>query len=155
MMPPLLFTGFKNSPFPLSLKHALLAFCLLFGVGQCTDLLAASGGLRVAVTTDEIQFRCDSGGHGSVCITRLPLATNQLTADPAETESLKSVVVWQGEASQLSAMIPRFEGSLDRLFAKYRLCSEGGKEALGTPQYVTDFSALPRGKSTLGAGASK
>jgi len=155
MMPPLLFTGFKNSPFPLSLKHALLAFCLLFGVGQCTDLLAASGGLRVAVTTDEIQFRWDSGVHGSVCITRLPLATNQLTADPVETESLKSVVVWQGEASQLSAMIPRFEGSLDRLFAKYRLCSADGKEALGTPQYVTDFSALPRGKSTLGAGASK
>lgn len=137
------------------MKSVFVAFCLLFGVGQGADLLAASGGLRVAVTTDEIQFRWPAEVHGTVFIARLPLATNQRTTDPAEAQSSESVVVWRGEASQLGATIPRFEGSLDRLFAKYRLCSADGKEALGAPQYVTDFSALPRGKSTLGAGASK
>lgn len=107
------------------------------------------------MTTDQIRFRWDSEVHGSISIARVPLETNQLTAEVNEPQSSKSVVVWQGEASNLRAAIPRFEGAKDRLFAKYRLCSADGKEALGAPQYVTDFSALPRGKSTLGAGASK
>jgi len=158
--------GGAKSLFLVSMKSVFVAFCILFGVGQGADLFAdssglrgadilASGGLRVSVTTDEIQFRWDSEVHGSVSIARVPLETNQLTAEVNEPQASKPVVVWRGEASNLRAAIPRFEGAQDRLFAKYRLCSADGKEALGAPQYVTDFSALPRGKSTLGAGASK
>ncbi len=146
---------FKNSQFLFSLKTVFVACCLLFGVGQGSDLLAASGGLCVAVTTDEIQFRWESEIHGTISIARLSLATNQLTGEAAEAQSSESVVVWRGEASRLRATIPRFEGSFDRLFAKYRLSSGDGKETFGAPQYVTDFSALPRGKNTLGAVASK
>ena len=132
-----------------------MALCLLVEVGHASALLAASGGLRVAVTTDEIQFRWDSGFPGKVSIERLSLATNQLTADLSEAQPSESVMVWRGEASQLRATTPRFEGGHDRLFAKYRLRPADGKEAFGAPQYVTDFSALPRGKGKLGAGASK
>ncbi|MEI7774828.1 MAG: DUF5722 domain-containing protein, partial [Verrucomicrobiota bacterium] len=146
---------YKNSRFRFPLNNALVAFCLLFCSGIGTDLLASSGGLMVAVTKDEIQFRWDSEVHGTICITRLPLATNQLTADSAEPPSSEPVVVWRGEASRLKATIPRFQGSFDRLFAKYRLCSGDGKEILGAPQYATDFSALPRAKNTLGAASSK
>ena len=147
--------NFKTSQFLFSLKAVIIGLCVLFGVRPGTDLLAASAGLRVAVTADEIQFRWDGGVQGTISIARLALATNQLTADPAEAASSESVVVWRGEAAKLSAAIPRFEGGRDRLFAKYRLCLADGKEALGAPQYVTDFSALPRGKGTQGAGASK
>lgn len=166
MITALRFPGFKNSPFLFPLKSVLVAFCLLFGVAQSTDLLAASNGLRVpdllasaglkiAVTTDEIRFRWDAEVRGSISIVRVPLATNQLSAEVVEAQPSESVVVWQGEASQLSATIPRFEGARDRLFAKYRLCSPDGKEALGAPQHVTDFSGLTRGKNSLGSVASK
>ena len=154
IMPPTL-RNLKTTQLLFSLKAVFIGLCLLFGEGQGTDLLAASGGLRVAVTKDEIQFRWDAGVRGTISIARLPLATNQLTADSAEAASSESIVVWRGEASQLGATTPRFEGGHDRLFAKYRLCSANGKEALGVPQYVTDFSALPRGKGMLGTGASK
>ena len=137
------------------MKSALLALCVLFGTGQVGQLLAASSGLSVAVTTDEIRFRWDSALSGPISIACIPLATNQTTADPVEAPASESVVVWRGEASQKTAAIKRFEGARDRLFAKYRLCSGDGKETLGAPQYVTDFSALPRGKNALGTGVSK
>jgi len=146
---------FKRLPFLFFLKICFIAFCVLFGTGSGTHLLAASDGLRLAVTPDEIQFRWDAEVNGTISIVRLPLATNQRTADPGEAASLESVVVWRGEASQLGATTPRFEAGRDRLFAKYRLCSADGKEALGAPKYVTDFSALPRGTRPLGAAASK
>ena len=109
----------------------------------------------VGVTKDAIQFRWNSEVHGTISIARLPLATDQLTRVSTEAASSESIVVWRGEASELRATIPRFEGKIDRLFAKYRMYSGDGKEALGAPQYVTDFSALPRAKGILGAGASK
>jgi hypothetical protein len=137
------------------MKFVKVVLLLLLGVGKGPDLLAASGGLCVAVTPDEIQFRWDLEVPGKVSIERLSLATNQLTADSAEAQSSESVVVWRGEASLMRATTPRFEGGRDRLFAKYRLCSADGKEALGAPQYVTDFRAVLRGKNPLRAGASK
>jgi len=155
MMMPLRSRNFEATRFLVLLKTVFIAFCLLPWSGQGTDLLAASGGLRIAVTTEEIEFRWDSNIQGTISIARLSIATNQLTAEAADAQSPDSVVVWRGEASRLRATIPRFEGSSDRLFAKYRLCTGDGKKPLGPPQYVTDFSALARGKNTLGDGVSK
>ncbi len=145
----------KRSQFLSSLKAGLIAFCLLFELGQGAGLLAASVGLRIAVTTDSMQFRWDPEVAGPIFIERVPLATNQLTTEASEAKPAGSVVLWRGEASQLFATIPRFDGARDLLFAKYRLRSADGNEQLGSPQYVTDFSALPRRKNTLGATASK
>ena len=166
MITHLMSPGFKKSLPVFFMKSLFVPFYFLFGLGQCAALFAdssglrvgdlvASGGLRVSVTTDEIQFRWNSEAHGSISIARDPLSTNQLTAEVTEPQSSKSVVVWRGKASDLRAAIPRFEGAQDLLFAKYRLCSADGKEALGAPQYVTDFSGLTRGKNTLGSVASK
>ncbi len=139
----------------LTISCALLFFCLLLGVGHGADLRAASNQLSVAVTPDEIQFRWAAEVRGTVSITRLPLATNQMTTNAAEAPYSDSVVVWRGEASQRRASIPRFEGASDRLFARYQMGSVNGKETIGSPQYVTDFSTLPRRKNALGAGVSK
>lgn len=155
MMESFLLLDSKTTQFLAFLRTGFMGLCVLFGVGHDTALLAASGGLHAAVTADEIQFRWDAGIHGTISIARLALATNQRTAESTDAQSSEAVVVWRGEAAKLSASIPRFEGGRDRLFAKYRLCSEDGTEALGAPQYVTDFSALPRGQTALRVGASK
>ncbi len=155
MTPFLSSPDFKSQTFVASLKCVLFALCVFLGTAQFSQLFAASGGLSVAVTPDEIQFRWDSDLGGLLSISRLPLATNQTTADPVEAQASEEIVVWRGEASQRGAAIPRFDGARDRLFAKYRLCSGDGKATLGAPQCVTDFNALPRGKNTLGACASK
>ncbi|NBV86618.1 MAG: hypothetical protein EBS01_10245 [Verrucomicrobia bacterium] len=134
---------------------ALVALCVLFGTLPGDQLLAAPGGLSVAVSADEIRFCWDSALSGKISIACLPLATNQTTADPVEAPASESIVVWRGEAAQKTAAIARFEGARDRLFAKYQLCSGDGNERLGAPQHVTDFSALPRRRNALGAGVSK
>ena len=137
------------------MRYALVAFFLLIGVGHGADLLAASNPLSVAVTPEEIQFRWEAEVRGTISITRLPLATNQMSTKATEAPSSDRLVVWRGDASQRCTSIPRFEGENDRLFAKYQLGSADGKETLGSPQYVTDFSALQRRKNPLSAGASK
>jgi hypothetical protein len=155
MVSAILFPNADNSQLRLSIKCALLVFCLLLDVGYGADLRAASNQLSVAVTPDEIQFRWAAEISGTVSITILPLATNQITTDVAEPPSSGRGLVWRGQASERCASISRFEGASDRLFAKYQLSSADAKETIGFPQHVTDFSALPRRKNALSAGVSK
>jgi len=60
-------------------------------------------------------------------------------------------VLWSGEGAE--ATVPRFDGKRDRLFAKFEL--RAGGKALGPPQHVTDFSALPQRKNSFGSLANK
>lgn len=117
--------------------------CLLTTlVFLCPLLRADEPPLRVAVTPDSLRFTWPAR-VGAVEVRELPLHTSA-----AEGEGR---VLWSGAGSE--ATVPRFDGARDRLFAKFerRL---GGK-ALGPPQHVTDFSALPRRSNSLGSLASK
>ena len=117
--------------------------CLLATlVFLCPLLRADEPPLRIAVTPDSLRFAWPAR-VGAVEVRELPLHTSA-----AEGEGR---VLWSGEGP--GATVPRFDGNRDRLFAKFerRL---GGK-ALGPPQHVTDFSALPQRTNSLGSLANK
>ena len=97
--------------------------------------------LRVAVTPDSLRFVWPPSA-GTVEIRELPMHTS------AEG---KCYVLWSGEGP--GATVPRFDGKRDRLFAKFERRLDG--KALGPPQHVTDFSALPQRTNSLGSLANK
>lgn len=108
----------------------------------CGLLRADEPPLRVAVTPDSLHFTWPARA-GAVEVRELPLHTSA-----AESEGR---VLWNGEGTE--AVVARFDGARDRLFAKFELCAEG--KPLGAPQHVTDFFALPRRTNSLGSLASK
>ena len=120
-------------PFLLRLLTALVVLSTL--------VRADEPPLRVAITPDSLRFAWPPSA-GTTEIRELPLHTSAAG---------EGHVLWSGEGAE--ATVPRFDGKRDRLFAKFerRL---GGK-ALGPPQHVTDFSALPRRTNSLGSLASK
>jgi hypothetical protein len=119
-----------------------LTLCLLATLVVFSNLVRADEPpLRVAVTPDSLRFAWPPS-EGTTEIRELPLHTS------AEGEGH---VLWSGEGAE--ATVPRFDGKRDRLFAKFERRS-GGK-VLGPPQHVTDFSALPQRKNSLGSLANK
>ena len=116
--------------------------CLLTALVVFSKLVSADEPpLRVEITPDSLRFEWLPSA-GTTEIRELPLHTSATG---------EGHVLWSGEGPV--ATVPRFDGKRDRLFAKFerRL---GGK-ALGPPQHVTDFSALPLRKNSLGSLASK
>ena len=107
----------------------------------CPLLRADEPPLRIAVTPDSLRFAWPPSA-GTTEIRELPLHTSAAG---------EGHVLWSGEGP--GATVPRFDGKRDRLFSKFerRL---GGK-ALGPPQHVTDFSALPQRTNSLGSLANK
>ena len=119
-----------------------LTFCLLATLVVLGSLVRADEPpLRVAVTPDSLRFAWPPGA-GTTEIRELPLHTSAAG---------EGHVLWSGEGAE--ATVPRFDGKRDRLFAKFERRS-GGK-ALGPPQHVTDFSALPQRTNSLGSLANK
>ncbi len=107
-----------------------------------TILHAEDVGQRIAVTPDSLSFAWPARA-GVVELREMPLHTSAADAE-AKT-------VWSGSGA--SATVPRWDGARDRLFAKFELRADG--HALGAPQHVTDFSALPRRTGSLGSQANK
>ncbi len=97
--------------------------------------------LRVAITPDSLRFTWQPSA-GKTEIRELPLHTSAAG---------EGRVLWSGEGQ--GATVPRFDGKRDRLFAKFEL--RAGGKALGPPQHVTDFSALPQRTNSLGSLANK
>ena len=116
--------------------------CLLATlVFLCALLRADEPPLRVAVTPDSLRFAWPPSA-GKTEIRELPLHTSAAG---------EGRVLWSGKGP--GATLPRFDGKRDRLFAKFEL--RAGGKALGPPQHVTDFSALPQRKNSLGSLANK
>jgi hypothetical protein len=119
-----------------------LTLCLLATLVVLSHLVHADEPpLRVAVTPDSLRFAW-SPSAGKTEIRELPLHTSAAG---------EGHVLWNGEGAE--ATVPRFDGKRDRLFAKFEL--RAGGKALGSPQHVTDFSALPQRKNSLGSLANK
>ncbi len=119
-----------------------LTLCLLSTLVVFSNLARADEPpLRVAITPDSLRFAW-SPSAGTTEIRELPLHTSAAG---------EGHVLWSGEGAE--ATVPRFDGKRDRLFAKFEL-RVGGK-VLGSPQHVTDFSALPQRKNSLGSLANK
>ena len=119
------------------------------------QICAAGLGLKVAVTSDEIQFRWNSAAAGSISISELPLATNQTAPDTIVPPKSAGVEVWRGDAAQMSSSIPRFDKARDRLFAAYQLSRVDASGSVDAPQHVSDFSRLLRAGHSLGLSKSK
>lgn len=116
--------------------------CLLATFAVLGELVHADEPpLRVAVTPDSLHFEWPPS-PGPSEIRELPLHTSA---------ALEGRVLWSGEGP--GATVPRFDGKRDRLFAKFERRSGGN--ALGSPQHVTDFSALPQRTNTLGSLGNK
>ena len=116
--------------------------CLLATFVVLSELVHADEPpLRVAVTPDSLRFEWPPS-PGTSEIRELPLHTSAVG---------EGRILWSGEGP--GATVPRFDGKRDRLFAKFERRS-GGK-ALGSPQHVTDFSALPQRTNTLGSLGNK
>ena len=116
---------------------------LIAGLLSLTTILHAEDvALRVAVTPDSLTFTWPARA-GTVELRELPLHTSATDAE--------ATTIWSGSGA--TAVIPRFDGARDRMFAKFEL-REGG-HALAAPQHVTDFSALPRRTGSLGSQANK
>ena len=96
----------------------------------------------VGVTPDSLRFARPPSA-GAVEIRELPLHTSA-----GEDEGR---VLWSGQGAE--TVLPRFDGPRDRLFVKFELSAAG--KSLGTPQHVTDLSALPRRTNSLGSLESK
>ena len=119
-----------------------LTLCVLATLVVLSNLTHADEPpLRVAITPDSLRFTWPPNA-GPTEIRELLLHTS------AEGEGH---VLWSGEGAE--ATVPRFDGKRDRLFAKFEL--RAGGKALGPPQHVTDFSALPQRKNSLGSLANK
>jgi hypothetical protein len=96
--------------------------------------------LKVGATVDRIRFNW-AAQSSPIEICELPLHTGaDLTRDAR--------VVWAGDGSAGSSEIPRFDGKRDRLFARYQLVG-ANHGAIGAPQFVTDFAALPAREQSL------
>ena len=116
--------------------------CLLTAIVVLSNLVRADEPpLRVAITPDSLRFAWQPSA-GKTEIRELMLHTSAAG---------EGRVLWSGEGEE--ATVPRFDGKRDRLFAKFERRS-GGK-VLGPPQHVTDFSALPQRKNSLGSLANK
>ena len=120
-------------PFLLRLLTALVVLSTL--------VRADEPPLRVAITPDSLRFAWPPSA-GTTEIRELPLHTSAAG---------EGHVLWSGDGP--GATVPRFDGARDRLFAKFELRADG--KALGAPQCVTDFSALPRRTNPLGSLANK
>ncbi len=96
---------------------------------------------RVAIMPDSLRFEWPPSA-GKTEIRELPLHTSAVG---------EGHVLWSGEGP--GATVPRFDGKRDRLFAKFE--RRAGGKALGPPQHVTDFSALPQRTNSLGSLANK
>ena len=130
------------SPMKFRRFFDFLTLCLLTALVVFSNLVRADEPpLRVAITPDSLRFAWPPSA-GKTEIRELPLHTS------AEGEGH---VLWSGEGAE--ATVPRFDGKRDRLFAKFEL--RAGGKALGPPQHVTDFSALPQRKNSLGSLANK
>jgi hypothetical protein len=120
----------------------LLTLCLLTALVVFSNLVRADEPpLRVAITPDSLRFAWPPSA-GKTEIRELPLHTSAAG---------EGRVLWSGEGAE--ATVPRFDGKRDRLFAKFERRLDG--KALGPPQHVTDFSALPQRKNSLGSLANK
>ena len=117
--------------------------CIIFAV---TSGFAADPVLHVAAAPREIKFRWDPSIKGEVLLREFDL--NEESSAPGR-------VLWTGSAELGGASVPRFEGAVDRLFAKFRLDGATVSTEIYEPQYVTDFNELPRRKNVLGDSSSK
>ncbi len=138
------------------LRPAGVAGLVLF-VFLAVPVKSASGqnDFKVSVTKDEIRFRWEGKGDGTVGIVALPLATGQKSPALVEPQRAAGEEVWRGSESAAAAAIPRFNGARDRLFAKYQLVSRGVNVSDAAAQHVTEFGALARRTHLLGSSASK
>ncbi len=119
-----------------------LTLCLLTALVVFSNLVRADEPpLRVAITPDSLRFAWPPSA-GTTEIRELPLHTSATG---------EGRVLWSGAGAE--ATVPRFDGKRDRLFAKFEL--RAGGKALGPPQHVTDFSALPQRTNSLGSLANK
>jgi hypothetical protein len=119
-----------------------LTLCLLTALIVFSNLARADEPpLRIAITPDSLRFAW-SPSAGTTEIRELPLHTSAAG---------EGRVLWSGEGAE--ATVPRFDGKRDGLFAKFERRSGG--QALGPPQHVTDFSALPQRKNSLGSLENK
>jgi hypothetical protein len=101
---------------------------------------------KIAVSDREIRCTWPPGVPANIGLRELPLHTGE-TVEPHE--------LWKGEGAAGHARVPRFDGARDRLYAKFELFGAADGKALGAPQCVTDFSALPQRKNSLGSSANK
>ncbi|MEY5011256.1 MAG: hypothetical protein RLZZ253_2395, partial [Verrucomicrobiota bacterium] len=112
-----------------------------WGTLQAADLAgpALQEGFRVGVTPGEVNFRWNPGPDGVVEIRQWPLHTGI----GAPEESLKPVAIWRGPRGAGTASVNRLEPRGDRLFFRYSI-TPADSEDRSEPQYVTDFSGVPR-----------
>ena len=142
-------------PRPLS-RAAGVAKLVLFALVAVPAMSApVENRFKVSVTKDEIRFRWDGKGDGTIAIIALPLATGQKSAALVKPESAAGEEVWRGSEGAATAAIPRFDGARDRLFAKYKLVRGGANVSDAAAQHVTEFDALPRRAHPLGSTDSK
>jgi len=116
------------------LFHPFLAILALSAI-SFADETGNSPALKVAVTPANIVLTWNDSAHPDSYV-ELPLHTQ---ADPKKDAHPVAIPPFAH-----SIEIPRFDGTRDRFYAKYQLFSSNtGEKALGAPQYVTDFNALP------------
>ncbi len=99
------------------------------------NLFSAETSFQIAAAQDEIVFRWNHSMTGVVTIREYPLA-EALGGDGS--------VVWSGLDANKEARVARFHDGADRIFSKYQITSDASPSAANEPQFVTDFSALPR-----------
>ena len=103
--------------------------------------------LKAGVTPDQLCFSWPPG-EGEVTVRERPLQTHAVP----ETGFHE---IWRGPSARGSALVSRFDGTRDRLYAKFERCDAGTGNPLGPAQHVTDFSALPRRNGPLDALTNK
>jgi hypothetical protein len=95
---------------------------------------AASKPAIVSAAIDEKQIILTLSGEGKAKLVELAPYQND--------EPQKFAAIWEGDAKTKKIKINRFDNKRDRLFFKFQLVDSAACEALGSPQYVTDFSRL-------------
>ena len=108
--------------------------------------VVAAHAMTVAVAPEEIRCQWPPGGPENIGLRELPLHTGG---------AIEARELWRGGSAAGQIAVPRFDGGRDRLYAKFELFDAANGKALGPPQCVTDFSALPRRTHPLGSLATK
>jgi hypothetical protein len=102
--------------------------------------------LKVGVSWQELLFTWPPDAPEKIGLRERPLQT---------AGEMPAQELWRGDGATGHASVPRFDGARDRLYAKFELFNAADGKALGAPQHVTDFSALPRRTGSLGSNANK
>lgn len=116
-----------------SFLNLLVLVCALVSAPQ--NLFSAETSFQIAAAQDEIIFRWNHSIKGVVTIREFPLS---------EGPAGEGAVVWTGLGANNEARVSRFHAGTDRIFSKYQIASDSSPSPTNEPQFVTDFSALPR-----------